>query len=224
MEKILKINKIEKEGRRKERGVPLYSSKGQLFIVGAIIVLVGFIMLHNLFTYSSIEEKRFLESSLLDKYSGNVVNEYKNIVGLSSMQSNINKSGIDYLSNFSFFIRDGIESRILYVFVFLNSSKYSVTVGNFLDDKINATISATDSTPDGYSIGVLDDKTNQTREFITNTNGTIELTLTYNKMGVEFNETIPIRSGNNFVQGFFDISLEEDDIFLRKIGMYNRTW
>jgi len=208
MEKILR--------RRKD-----YRKKGQLFIVGAIIILIGFIMLHNLFA-SSIEEKRFLESSLLDSYSGNIVNEYRNIVGLSSMQSN--KSGIDYLSNFSFFIRDDTESRILYVFVFLNSSTYSVTVGNFLNDKINVTISATDSTPNSYSIGVLDDKTNQTREFTADINGTIELTLTYNKMGNEFNETIPVKAGNNFVQGFFDISVEEDGLFLRKIDMYNRTW
>lgn len=208
MEEILKTN----------------GKKGQLFIVGAIIVLIGFIMLRNLFTYSIVEEKRFLESSLLDRYSGNIANEYRNIVGLSSMQSNVNKSGIDHLSNFSFFIRDDIKSRILYVFVFLNSSTYSVTIGNFLNDKINVTISATNSTPDGYSIGVLDDKTNQTREFIADINGTLELTLSYNKMGNEFNETIPIRAGNNFVQGFFDITLEEDGLLLRKIGMYNRTW
>jgi hypothetical protein len=198
-------------------------SKGQFFIIGAIIILVGFIMLRNLFVYPSIEEKRSLESSLVDRYLDNIAKEYRNIVGLASLQSDVNSSGIAYLSNFSFFIRDGIESRILYVFVYLNSSSYSVTVGNFLNDKINVTITATGSTPGSYSIGVLNDKTNQTREFVANSD-TIELTLTYNRIGSEFNETIPIKKTNSFVQGFFDISLEEDDIFLRKIDLYNRTW
>jgi hypothetical protein len=197
--------------------------KGQLFIVGAIVFIIGFIVLKNLFVYPEIEERRFVESSILGKYSNNIANEYRNIVGLSSLQPDVNKSGIDYLSNFSFFIRDSIESNILYVFVFLNSSTYSVTVGNFLDDEINVTINATNSDPDGYHIGVMQDKTNQTREF-TALSESSELTLTYNKLGTEFNETVPLTAGNNFVQGFFDITLRESDLMIRKISMYNRTW
>ena len=189
--------------------------KGQLFIAGSVIMLVGFIMLKNLFV-PSIEERVFLESNLLPRYLDNILNEYSNIAGLSSMQSA--EDGISHLSDFSFFIRDDIESRIFYVFVFANSSgKYSVTVGNFLDEKINVTLSATGSSPQDFLVGVMEDKTSQTREF-TAISDEIELTVSYKKGGHEYSETLPLSTANNFVQGFFDISLE-DDMFIRKIHL-----
>ena len=175
----------------------LNGKKGQLFIAGAIIILVGLILLKSLFVYSSVEEKRFLESSLLERYSGNIMNEYENIAGLATMQSDVNRSGIDYLSNFSFFITDAMRSKILYAFVFVNSNSYSVTVGNFLGDKINLTINATDSTPGCYHIGVMNHKTNQTREFIADINGTVELTFGYVKSGNEYSQKILIIKHGN---------------------------
>ncbi len=201
-----------------EKGVN--RKKGQLFIVGSIIFVIGFIFLSNLFVYTEIEEKRFLEGIIIDRYSDNVMNQYKNIIGLSSMQADVNGSAINYLSNFSLFIRE--RGRVLYVFTYSNASKYSVTVGNFLDDMINVTINASNSVPSGYFIGIMDDKTYQTVEFTAT--GSAELTLTYNKMGNEFNETMLVTAGSNFVQGFFDITLEQDDVLIRRIGTYNRTW
>jgi hypothetical protein len=198
-----------------EKGVN--RKKGQMFIVGSIIFVIGFIFLSNLFTYTEVEEKRFLESIILDRYADNIMNQYKNIIGLSSMQGNL--STINYLYNFSLFVR---ESSVLYVFTYFNASKYSVTIGNFLDDKINVTINASNSLPTGYQIGVMDDNTYQTVEFTAT--GSAELTLTYNLRGNVYNETLPATAGSNFAQGFFDITLEQDDVLIRRIGTYNMTW
>lgn len=211
------------KGRTGKKEASIYP-KGQLFLIASIFVLIGLIMLKNLLgIYSTIEEKGSLESLLFDKELRNLMNEYKNIVATASLKSDV---GADYLSNFSSFIRNEMNSKILYSFVFMNSSSknYSVTIGNFLNDKINVTLSATNATPANSIIGIMNDKTNATREFTSNINGTVQLTLIYEKEGQTFEERIAIRSDHNYVTGFFDLVIAEDESFVRMRDGYNRTW
>ncbi len=120
--------------------------KGQMFLIGSIMVLIGLIMLKNLLAvYTTVEETRFQETNIIDKQLSNVVNEYENIIGLASLNGYDN--GVSYLSNFSGFLRNDIDSEILYSFVFANGTtqRYNVTIGNYLGDKINLTVNVTDS-------------------------------------------------------------------------------
>ena len=203
-------------------------SKGQIFLAGAVILLVGLIVLRNLLgVYGTIEEKRYQESLLYDDQLMNIKNEYQYIVGISTLQSNVNESAVNYLSNFSNYLRNEISDfRVLYLFVFVNGSnqKYSITLGNFLNDKINATVSVSDSTPSNISIGSMNDKSNSTNEFQSNVNGTVNITLGYQIKNLTITEMIPITSNKNITYGLFDITLNAKDLMVRTKYVCNRTW
>ncbi len=207
----------------KERG-----RKGQMFVIGAILILIGLIVLKNLLgVYSTAEEKRYQESVILDKHLRNVRDEYKYIIATASMQNDANASGISYLSNFSSLIRNDMDSKIVYMFIFANGTtqKFSVNVGNFVNDKINVTVNATNSNPNGYVYGGMDDKTNLTREFNATINGTINVTLKYLHRNINFTETVPMNvSTKNLAAGFFDITLVGSDIYVRTKETYNRSF
>jgi hypothetical protein len=105
------------------------------------------------------------------------------------------------------------------------SEKYSVSVGNYLKNIINATVNVTDSTPSGYAFGNINDKTNSTTEFQSNINGTINITLTYTISGSNVTEKIPVNvTTMNSTVGFFDITLMEKDMTVRRKQIYNWTW
>ena len=135
---------------------------------------------------------------------------------------------VNYTENLSIFLRNDIDSEILYAVVMVNSTtqKYYITIGNYLKDKINATINVTDSTPSNSIIGILEDKTKNTTEFQSEINGTINITITYRKQDVDFTEIFPIviSSANNLIQGFFDVKVKDEDIFIRMKDTYNYTW
>lgn len=203
-------------------------SKGQIFLAGAVILLVGLIVLRNLLgVYGTVEEKRYQESLLYDDQLMNIKNEYQYIVGISTLQSNVNESAVNYLSNFSNYLRNEISDfRVLYLFVFVNGSnqKYSITLGNFLNDKINATVSASDSTPSNISIGSMNDKSNSTNEFQSNVNGTVNITLGYQIKNLTITEMIPITSNKNITYGLFDVALNAKGLMVRTKYVCNRTW
>ncbi len=203
-------------------------SKGQMFVIGAILIVIGLIMLKNLLgIYSTAEEKRYQESIIIDKQLRNVKDEYKYIVATAAVQADANASGISYLSNFSNFIRNDFDSKIVYMFVYANGTtqRFSITVGNFIDDKINVTVNATNSNPAGYLYGNMNDKTNLTREFNATINGTINVTLTYIYRSGNFTERIPVNvSTRNLAAGFFDISLEDSSLYIRSKETYNWTY
>ena len=203
-------------------------SKGQIFLAGAVILLVGLIVLRNLLgVYGTVEEKRYQESLLYDDQLMNIKNEYQYIVGISTLQSNVNESAVNYLSNFSNYLRNEISDfRVLYLFVFVNGSnqKYSITLGNFLNDKINATVNASDSTPSNISIGFMNDKSNSTNEFQSNVNGTVNITLGYQIKNLTITEMIPITSNKNITYGLFDVALNAKGLMVRTKYVCNRTW
>lgn len=203
--------------------------KGQMFLIASILLIIGLIMLKNLLgIYSTVEETRYQETKILGKQLNNVMNEYKYTVAIASAQQNVMNSLVNYTENLSTFLRTDIDSEILYAVVMANSTtqKYYITLGNYLKDKINATINVTNSTPSNSVIGILEDKTENTTEFQSEINGTINITITYTKQDIEFTEIFPIvvSSTNNLIQGFFDIKVKDEDIFIRMKDIYNYTW
>lgn len=203
--------------------------KGQMFLIAAILVVIGLIMLKNLLgVYSTGEETRFQETQILGKQLNNIINEYKYTLAVAAAQENVTNSSINYTENLSTYLRKDIDSEILYALVFVNSSnqKYYITLGNYLNDRINATIDVTDSTPSSSAIGILEDRTNSTTEFQSGINGTVTITITYIRQGTEFVETFPIvvSSSRNLIKGFFDVKIKNEETFVRIKDTYNYTW
>ena len=194
--------------------------KGQMFVAAAVVIIVGLLLMKNLFSlYSTVEEKRHQESLLPGNRLDNIEKEYEYILGISAMQGG-RGNGVEYLSNFSNYLRDDTNDfEGLYVFVVTNSSShtYSITVGNFLRDKINATINVTDSTPTmvGAEIG---DRLNHTWEFQSSAMQ-VNITLIYDFQNSRMIEQFSVNTGKNVTFGFFDIMLQSD-LFLRKQFQY----
>lgn len=202
-------------------------ASGQMFIIGAILILIALIAVKNLLgVYSTFEEKRFEETLNMDKQIRNLKNEFGYILGIASLQSDINLSGIRFFYNFSDFVVNDIDAKVLYAFVFVNSTnqQFGVTVGNFLKDAINVTINATNSSPSGYTF-TINNNVNVSRQFSSNINGTVNITLAYTQQNENITERFSmLASTQRFVAGFFDITVESKDEFVRSKEVYNRTW
>jgi hypothetical protein len=169
--------------------------------------------------YSTIEEKRAQESDITDKLLANIKNEYKNIAGMSTT----NSSGISNLYNFSSLVRNDMDASVLYVYVLSNySGQYSVTIGNFLKTRINATLNASYAV---YNFSFINDRANSTAQFAFSQTGTINITLTYNLNGVNYTEALGVHvsTTRNIIFAFFDITLRSGEISIRSKEIFNRT-
>ncbi len=201
--------------------------KGQMFVIAAILILVALIAIKNLLgMYATFEEKRFEETFTLDKQMKNIKNELRYTAGIASLQSDANLSGIRFLYNFSNFTVNDMDAKLLYAFVFVNAStqEFGITVGNFMKDTINVTVNATNTTQPGYAF-TINNSINVSRQFNSNINGTINITLTYSKQNENITERFPIlASTQRYVGVFSDIILESRDEFVRSKDVYNRTW
>ncbi|MBI5061277.1 MAG: hypothetical protein HZB67_03105 [Candidatus Aenigmarchaeota archaeon] len=158
---------------------------------------------------------------LNDKRIDNIRSEYEYIVGIASVQSDANNSGILYLANFSNYIRaETTDVRVFYVFVYVNatSNKVYITAGNFLKDKINITINATYSLPIGVNYA-MSDKTNKTWEFGPGvaTGNTKTITILYDYKNSQVKETFTVTMNKNFTSGFFDIIIDGDHSIEKKV-------
>lgn len=199
-----------------------------MFLICAVLIVVALIMLRTLFgIYATIEEKRAEESVILDKQLRNLKKEYGYLAGIGSMQPNPNASATQYLTNFSSFLRDDTDIKVLYLYVFVDgtSQRYSVTVGNYLKDTINATVNVTSSSTTGYAYGNINDRENATTQFSATANGTVTVNLTYLLRTDNMTETVPINvSTSNFTLILADITLGSGDAVVRAKEVYNRTW
>ena len=202
--------------------------KGQMFIVaGIILVMLLFSLSGLLSVYGTGQEKTNLESVAVHRTAENLMREYKNIAGVATMKGDVNGSAMVYLSNFSDMARDDAGARVLYAFAFSNgtSQKFSVTTGNYLDGLVNLTIYATDSTPSSFFIGVVQDRTNVTREFSRSSNVLINITLNYTDNEGSKAERMTLNaSALSSVAAIFDIKAESAEGFARRKETYNRSW
>jgi hypothetical protein len=198
--------------------------KGQMFFISAIFMIIGFVMLAGLLTLPEItQEKVFQETAYADKNLKNVRNEYEYLTGTATLQAAPNKTGADYIHNFSDFVRSNLNARVLYVFVFSNgtTNNFSATIGNFLQDKIDGNLSFTSG---GSVVFSLDDKESSTYHFA-GTNSVITGTLNYTILNTAVSEKFVFNdSSKNYAAAFFDITAAEDGFLVRSKSIYNRTW
>ncbi|MFH1420803.1 MAG: hypothetical protein ABIG30_02440 [Candidatus Aenigmatarchaeota archaeon] len=118
------------------------ASKGQMFIIGAIIVIVGIISLRGIMdVHRVLEEQSLLESDVL----GNIAVEFNNIAVITDLQNYE-----DYFDDFSSYVRANVDVEIFYLYVYKGKDSYTVIVGNFLGVDTNATLN------DNY-LGVIED-------------------------------------------------------------------
>lgn len=192
--------------------------KGQMFILGAILVVIALIMFRNfLSVYSTAEEGRYLDSALEGKMMRNLEKEYKFMAAISSDAQAPNASAARYMSNFSGMISDD-GARVLYVFVYSpGNMTYSVLAGNYLGEKINFTALG--------SSRIIQNNANESFHFTTPIHANISVNLTYFSSSLNETETFGFAlSARNTTAAFFDISLERSGIKLRNKILFNRTW
>jgi len=198
------------------------NKKGQFFIIAAIVITVTLVMIRTLISsYSAAEITTHEETKILGRQLENIKGEYEYIVGTASMQNDVNSSLSQNLANFSSYIRDQLDSEILWVAIYFNSSNqnYSVIVGNFLQDniEINLTISNSTSHTEAISLG---DKSIGSRSF--NITGDVNLTLSYTLKDESREDIISFTLSDNSTIGFFDISLLSDNLKVRTKDLYER--
>ena len=202
--------------------------KGQMFLIATIFILIGFFTIRSMLgIYDFFEEKRSLEIITDDLQARNIEKEYEYVAGIASMQSNVSNAARDYLFNFSSFVRDFADARSFYFFAYSNSTtgKYTIVLGNFLNDNMNVSVAATNSEPP-LSQFTLSDRKNYTEIFGFTSNGTVSLTITYTTMNDNKREVLnlTVRDTTHFFAIFTDIKMEENNIRVRRKNIYNRTW
>jgi hypothetical protein len=212
----------------REKTVGFVLSKGQMFLIGAILIIVSLVLLRNLMgVFMTAQEEEAGESIVLDAELRNIKGEYNYIIGIATQQATPNVSAISNLYNISDLIRNDKDAKILYMLVYVNGTnqRYTVVVGNFLNDRINATVNVTDSTTTGSAFGNVNDKINVTAEFFPNTNITINVTLNYTLQSNNISEVIKANIGTrNHFSLFYDITLESGNALVRGKDIYNTTW
>jgi hypothetical protein len=201
--------------------------RGQMFIIAAIFMVLGLVLIFNVLGVSFItEEKRFQEGRSLDKTAKNLLGEFRFAAGVATIKPVPNSSAADILYNFSSYIRDELDTEILYAFAFVNGTNqlYSINVGNFLDDTINISVNVTGSTPSSRN-ATIDDRKSDNFTFAASGQGVINVTLHYSLGNSNVLERFAINaSAKNFLKAFFDVKLKDGASFIRAKEEYNRTW
>ncbi len=218
------LNRCDNAGKKTAQTLP--HSKGQMFMVAAIFMIVGVVLLRNVLSLPAItQEKAFQDVSHLDRNMKNIKNEFAYITGMASTQPLPNYTGSNYLTNFSDYIRTQFDSKTFYVFVFSNGTNQnvSITVGNYLQNNVSGLINLTNSTPAGR-IFDLNDKNFTTLEF-NSSMSVVNLRLNYTLQNRETVEQLYFNSSTkNYVLGFFDITIQDMGFFVRSKSVYNRSW
>ena len=191
-------------------------NKGQFFVLAAIIIVLSVIAVKTLIISS--RSVPLGKTEFADKILENVEKEYENIVGIAAMQSNVNASLVEYLTNFTNYLRNDRDCEVLWIAIYHNSSQQdlSLSVGNFLQSKINLTLILDGATPSSATFS-LDDESIGYQKFSTSSN-TINITISYSLRGENRQEKIMLDVSKDFAYGFFDIKIKEEDFEARNIG------
>lgn len=227
-EKTVRDRLATKQEIKKSNKYPDTSSqKGQLFIVAAVFIVTGLVLIFGVLTSPAlVEEKKFQDVRMLDKNAKNVLNEYKYAAGIATLNSPANVSLQSNMRNLSDYYRREFDSSILYAAVMLNGStqRFSVDIGNYIRDQIGMNVSASSSVP-GSAQFTLADKDNRAVDFSATANTTITITLNYTAGNTRTVERFSINSSaRNFMLLFADIRLKDGTYELRLKDTYNRTW
>ncbi|MCD6216041.1 MAG: hypothetical protein J7J92_03135 [Candidatus Aenigmarchaeota archaeon] len=192
--------------------------KGQMFLISGILIILGLLMVKNLLgVYQSIEEKRAEESIILDENLQNILKEYEYCVGLSSLSSDINQTTYENLVNLTSYIQSDFDTEVFFVFVYYNktAANYTLTIGNYLGEKINLTI-------DGGTEHNISDESYYSEKASATTDKNI--TIDYTFRSENRREKFLVTTSANLSKAFFDITIKGKNINLRRKDLYNRTW
>lgn len=200
--------------------------KGQYFIIGAVFIVIGIITIKGMIGFFDVaSEKGFNEDNTFDNNIENIKNEYRYIAGISTMQNDINYSGVTYLENFTNVLKNSLNIKILYIYIYTNGStnEYAVTVGNFINDRINLLVNVTDSTSLGHLFGLTDPNKNVTAFFTSSGGGIVNVTVTYDTQTDQIYEFFIVNTSRTSVILFTDTTIYNDNILIRSKDIFNRT-
>ncbi len=201
--------------------------KGQMFLLAAIIIITGIVLVFNVVGAPHItEEKRFQDTMVPEKNIKNVMNEYIFSLGAATLSSTPDEAVKRAMSNFSAYMRSEFDSNVFYVVALYNKSdqRYSVIVGNYLDRAVNVTVNATSSTPSS-NYTFLGDKQSSSLYFSSSVNGTVNITVYYKKGAEDVTEIFSLAAaGRNSTAGIFDVTLRGERSSINRKETYNRTW
>jgi hypothetical protein len=197
--------------------------KGQFFVIAAIVIAVSLVMVKGMLgVYSASEASANENTKIDDRQIENIERNYEQISGIALLQSDANMSLGRYMSNFSGYIRDSEDSKILWIAVFSNGTdqSYSVTAGNYLQNDVTLSIAATDSVPSGMEM-FIPDKSFSSAKFISTINGTINVTISYTLSGNSIEDTFhfPV-SAKDSSTVYLDISLISGNSAIRAKDAY----
>lgn len=186
-----------------------------------VIIFVGIAGL--LSVYSTVEEKRFQDTSIEDKLLRNFAAEVVYATGVGIRTSNATALG--YVENLTLLVQDSSDVRLLYVLVYTNSSRhYSVSVLNYLKDIINLTVNVSASSPLSASSNVTAGGS-VSFGFLADSFGFIDVNLSYVRAGQLLHESMVFNvTQSNSSEAFYDITLHSPDSFVRLKEVYNSTW
>ena len=200
--------------------------KGQLFLIATIFMIIMVVLIRNMISVETTEENRFQESRIIEKNLKNIQNEFRQLASGAAVQTDANISGMDYMRNFSLRVTQDMDVSIMYMYIVANgtNNKYSVTIGNYLQDRMNITFNATSSTPGG-NIFLVEDKKNATNEYTSSINGAIGINLTYTSKNQDTTERFNITTNaKNNIFLFTDVTVRSNEFFVRGKDIYNLTW
>lgn len=187
-------------------------SKGQLFILTSIIVIIVLVLLKtSLSLVKVLENKRYLEAGLETLELRNIEDEVFKAIQIGYLQKE-NITG--NVNNFTSFVRSSLSTRMIDlngIFVesiYSNSSQLNTTVLNLLGKQIgflNLTLNC--STPQSQTFSSLDDGMIVKTNFTFDSYGNYRLRLFYNTSSENKTEDIIIsyENGKSKFVGFFDI-------------------
>lgn len=179
-------------------------SKGQVFIAGAVLLIVVLALLRQ--SFLPLPAAPMTSDDLLD----NIEKEFRYTAGIS------HKLQQDKLSNLSAFFRDSVAGfEGLYALAFTKENSYSIMVGNNLRSGIGGSLQASGSSPSFAELSVPD-RSSQAFDF--SAPGNVTITLSYTKGGETFTESFSLDT-NGRSYAFYDISIKEFDKLLRRKGV-----
>lgn len=202
--------------------------KGQMFLIAAIIISVAIVMSRSMIdVYPTAEEKNFQDTETLVEMLENVEQEYRYSINTATRHENVTIVGPEYLRKLSSFIENDTQHEMdyqtIYLFAHLNAStrEYNITIGNFLNDEIDATLTIKEAVTFTDHIGYLDSGEDITRgyELSTGYNDKIIIILDYIFRHSTYSENVSLIATRNTNLLFYDIRLRQDS-FVRAKDIY----
>lgn len=211
-------------------------SKGQVFIIIAILTVAALILIRTSLNLADVlESKRFLELGLERQEFQNVRNEFTKTIQISYNQTNIPSNVGDFfgfakqsfLSRTSIFTGVGVIAESPIVLQSVNT-RLNVTFMNYLDEDISSLNVTFNSNQQNFTSVPRSSSTVTNFTFSTASSQNYSLLVAYRASSLNSTEniTIPVEIGTSKLTSFFDIRmssirLEQKDKFTQTIVLNN---